>query len=229
MVSDDPKSATEGASVAIRDAATVILIRDATTNPAVLMGQRGRDAVFMPDKFVFPGGAIDDGDKDVRLAATVSDICRSRLAAHNTGSSPEAIAAAAIRELWEETGLRLANTGEWSAPNQSWTGFQSQPSAQALKFFFRAVTPEGRPRRFDARFFLAPAEALLDHPDDHPQSSDELSHLSWVPLTEVRKLDLAFITEIVLAQLTEHLPRMDPPDAVPFIRNDRLDNKVIWL
>lgn len=103
------------------------------------------------------------------------------------------------------------------------------PSAHNLHFFFRAVTPPGRPRRFDARFFLASAEDLLDAPDSHPPASDELSHLSWVPLDEVRRLNLAFITELVLAELARHLPRLDAPERVPFVKNDRLDSSVVWL
>ena len=43
---------------AIRNAATVILLRDRLENPRVLMGQRGAKAAFMPNKFVFPGGAV---------------------------------------------------------------------------------------------------------------------------------------------------------------------------
>lgn len=53
---------------AIRDAATVIVLRDRATDPHVLMGQRGATAAFMPNKFVFPGGAVDAGDAHVPLA-----------------------------------------------------------------------------------------------------------------------------------------------------------------
>ena len=47
---------------AIRNAATVIVLRDRFTAPRILMGQRGAGAAFMPNKFVFPGGAVDAGD-----------------------------------------------------------------------------------------------------------------------------------------------------------------------
>ena len=54
---------------AIRNAATVMVLRDRTTDPHVLMGQRGAKAAFMPSKFVFPGGAVDAADADVPLSA----------------------------------------------------------------------------------------------------------------------------------------------------------------
>ncbi|MFP4406139.1 MAG: DNA mismatch repair protein MutT, partial [Rhodosalinus sp.] len=43
----------------VRDAATVIVLRDRDTRPRILMGQRGSAAAFMPNKVVFPGGAVD--------------------------------------------------------------------------------------------------------------------------------------------------------------------------
>ena len=221
----DPKE------IPVRDAATLILVRDAGRNPSILMGQRGKSAAFMPDKFVFPGGAVDAADAEVALPAPVGVPCRRRLAEHNTGASPEALATAAIRELWEETGLRLGRPGPWSAP-EHWRDFAASglaPDATALRFFFRAVTPPGRPRRFDARFFLADAAAVADDPDDFSRAEDELSHLHWVPLGEVRALNLPFITRIVLGELQAHLPQMDAPKGVPFIANDRMDDGVVWL
>lgn len=214
-------------NVAIRDAATVILVRDVANRPSVLMGQRGRSAAFMPDKFVFPGGAVDEADANIPL--TLNARCRERLAQHNSGPSPETLAAAAIRELWEETGQRLAYR---AAETSSWPGFDEggfAPDASALRFFFRAITPEGAPRRFDARFFLADADALATDADDFAEAEPELSHLQWVPLDEVRQLNLAFITRVVLAELQQHLPRLDAPDAVPILQNDDLSREVIWL
>lgn len=215
----------------IRDAATVILIRDAGTAPAVLMGQRGKTAAFLPDKFVFPGGAVDPEDSAVNLPETLPHPCRARLAARSDGLSPETLALAAIRELWEEAGLRLGQKRTW-APPVAWTGFAEgghAPDISALRFFFRAITPPGRPRRFDARFFLADADRLAGDPDDFSAAEDELSHLAWVPLTDVRQLNLPFITRIVLAELDQHLPSLDAPARVPFITNDQIDNTVIWL
>jgi 8-oxo-dGTP pyrophosphatase MutT (NUDIX family) len=210
---------------AIRDAATVILLRDRTTRPRVLMGQRGAGAAFMPNKFVFPGGAIDPGDATTTLSRPVPAPCATRLATDSV-LPPATIAAAAIRELWEEAGLALARPGP--APD-GWPGFPGMPDAGALRFVFRAVTPAGRPRRFDARFLLAPTEAILGDPDDFSRATDELSHLQWVPLDAARSFDLPFITEIVLAEVAWRLTEEGPPPAVPFFRNNDDAHQVAHL
>lgn len=218
--------------VPVRDAATLILVRDPDTAPRILMGQRGRDAAFMPDKVVFPGGAVDPEDARVPLARSPADPCRTRLAQLSGPAAPEALAAAAVRELWEETGQCLGTEGSWPGVPEGWQGFARKgllPDAGTLRFFFRAVTPPGRPRRFDARFFLADAAALATDPDDFAGAEAELTHLRWVPLAETRRLNLPFITRVVLAELARHLPRTDAPDRVPFVRNDRLDTDVVWL
>ena len=218
--------------VPVRDAATVILIRDATTSPAVLMGQRGNSAVFMPDKFVFPGGRVDREDVDIHLVKGLSAECQKKLSVSAENVAPETLAAAAIRELWEETGLILGAPGSWSDAPPDWASFAKtgfRPDASALSFFFRAITPPGRPRRFDARFFIAPGEAVANGPDALPDATDELSHLKWVPLNEVRRLNLAFITDLVLAELSRHLPSTRAPERVPFINNDSLESQVNWL
>jgi 8-oxo-dGTP pyrophosphatase MutT (NUDIX family) len=206
---------------AIRDAATIIVLRDTQTAPAVLMGQRGATAAFMPGKFVFPGGAVDPNDAQVP-ATPVSGLDDTRLTLEST-LSPVAVAAAAIRELWEETGHILGHTQKWDNPPQGWRGFAETgfvPNAAALQFFFRAVTPAGNPRRFDARFFLADARDLQTDPDDFSKAEDELSHLQWVPLADARGFNLPFITQVVLAELGSHIKRGGAPASVPFFRND---------
>lgn len=206
---------------AIRDAATIIVVRDANTRPSVLMGQRGAGAAFMPGKFVFPGGAVDDNDAAVPVTS-LSPLDEARLANEST-RAPVALAAAAIRELWEETGQVLGHPGHWSDPPQGWRGFAATghvPHAAALQFFFRAVTPAGRPRRFDARFFLADVDHLKTDPDDFSNAEDELAHLQWVPLADAREFNLPFITQVVLAELASHIARGGTPASVPFFRND---------
>ncbi|MCF2904592.1 NUDIX hydrolase [Octadecabacter sp. CECT 8868] len=204
---------------AVRDAATVIVLRDRETKPRVLMGQRGASAAFMPNKYVFPGGAVDtvDGAIDLSLPAKT----QANLSEDSTRSAT-ALAAAAIRELWEETGQILGRAANWPDPPKGWRGFAASghlPDASALDFVFRAVTPQGRPRRFDARFFAVNASRLASDPDDFTRAEDELSHLHWVPLDEARALDLPFITEVVLAEISASL-RRGPAPSVPFFRND---------
>lgn len=206
---------------AIRDAATIIVLRHRDTTPAVLMGQRGRDAAFLPGKFVFPGGAIDPNDAATLITA-LPQTDAERLA-EESGPPPQTLAAAAIRELWEETGQILGAPGHWPNPPQGWRGFAGTghvPNGTALQFFFRAVTPKGPPRRFDARFFLADATALTSDPDDFSRAEDELAHLQWVPLSDARSFDLPFITQVVLAELVQHLTVGGTPKSVPFFRND---------
>ena len=209
---------------AIRDAATVIVLRDRMTAPRVLMGQRGSKAAFMPNKFVFPGGALDAGDGAIPLAAPLSQQCRDRLRDDSAGDLSHALPVAAIRELWEETGLLLGQSGAWSAPPPpDWTSFAGTghvPTAAGMQYVFRAITPPGRPRRFDARFFLVDAEFISGDPDDFSAASEELSHLHWVPLGEARTLDLPFITSVVLAEVEASAQDRSPPASVPFFKND---------
>ncbi len=103
-----------------------------------------------------------------------------------------------------------------------WAGFAARgllPDAAALRFVFRAITPPGRTRRFDARFFLADAAAVQGDCDDFSAASDELGHLHWLPLAQAQRLDLPFITEVVLAEIAQHLRQPGPVPPVPFFDN----------
>lgn len=188
----------------IRPAATVIVLRRHGLGFQVLMGQRGAAAAFMPSKYVFPGGAVDQADADAPLpAGRLDPACLAALALHPLPDSPpaRAILHAALRELAEETGL------------------QARPDA-SLRFVFRAITPPGRSRRFDARFFLLSADDLLGDPDDFSAAEDELSHLHWIDLAQARTLDLPFITEVVLSEITALCADPQAQSAgVPFFDN----------
>ena len=213
---------------AIRDAATGIVLRDAATRPRVLMGQRGKDAAFMPSKFVFPGGAVDAVDASIPFARPLAPACHQRLALDD--AQPEALMAAAVREIWEETGLLLGakdvRAGQIEAP-KGWRGYLATghlPDGAAMEYVFRAITPPGRPRRFDARFFLVDADALASDPDDFSGAEDELSHLQWIPLDEVRGFDMPFITEVVLAELAAKVEGRAAP-GVPFFDNATAESR----
>ena len=223
-MSGDPDD--EGHRQPIRDAATIVLVRGVGTgHPQVLMGQRGAGAAFMPSKYVFPGGAVDPDDRLVVLPAPMAPQQRALLGQFPVTAdvpSPEAMAVAAVRELWEESGLMLARPGAWKGPlPKDWKPFADaglRPAADALRFLFRAVTPPGRTRRFDARFFLAQVNDLAGDADDFSRATDELSHLHWIALDEARRLDLPFITEVVLAE-AEAVLREVGPESVPFFDN----------
>ncbi|MDO7734259.1 MAG: NUDIX hydrolase [Planktomarina temperata] len=213
----------------IRSAATIITLRNVNASPQVLMGQRGSKAAFMPNKFVFPGGAVDADDSAIPLAKPLVQTCHARLLEDSSGPSPETLAVAAIRELWEETGLILGAPEDWQDAPKDWSGFAKagfRPSAEKMYFFFRAITPPGPPRRFDARFFLVDADQLAGDLDDFSGASDELSHLQWVPLDEARALNLPFITSIVLGELAA-LREIQPPVSVPFFKNQ--DEESLFL
>lgn len=220
----EPIKPPAGDVARLRDAASVVVLRDVGARPRVLMGQRGARAAFMPSKFVFPGGAVDAADAQVPLARPLEEPHAARLAEHgDVPGGVTSLVAAGIRELWEEAGLVLGVPGDWpEPPPPGWEGFAAtghRPSAEGLRFVFRAITPPGRPRRFDARFLLVDAERLAGDPDDFSAAEDELGALQWAPLDEVRRLDLPFITELVLAEVAA-IARGEPQEAVPFFRND---------
>ncbi len=205
---------------AIRDAATVIAVRRDGPVPRVLMGQRGKNAAFFPSKFVFPGGAIDRDDHLVSPAKPLRPEVALRLAVRSDDALTHALPMTAIRELWEETGLAISTDGPGrdDAPPE-WAPYYAagyRPDASCLDFVFRAITPPGRPRRFDARFFMTDAERIAGDPDDFSGAQDELSHLSWLTIEEARGLDLPFITEVVLAEVDARVQHPDEQRPTPF-------------
>jgi 8-oxo-dGTP pyrophosphatase MutT (NUDIX family) len=164
----------------------------------------------MPSKFVFPGGAVDREDRDIPAARLLPEQTARRLRLRAAPGLAEALAMAAIRELWEETGLALAQPtgtrpGNLSSDWKTFFDAGHYPAADALEFIFRAVTPPGRPRRFDARFFMVDAARVSGGLDDFSRASGELTFLSWLTLTEARTLDLPFITEVVVAEVETRL------------------------
>jgi len=212
----------------IRNASTVIVLRDKLTSPKVLMGQRGENAAFMPSKFVFPGGALDPVDSQVALTTPLAEPCMARLRKDADPDLAEPLVLAALREMWEETGLLLGHPDEAAralaaAQPEDWRSYFEHgvlPGGEGMKFVFRAITPPGRPRRFDARFFLVDADRIVSDLDDFSAASEELGRLQWIPLDEARSFDLPFITEVVLAEVEADLKEPDRNARVPFFYNE---------
>ena len=212
-------------NVEIKHAASTILIRNRKTSPSVLMGQRGKNAAFMPQKFVFPGGAVEETDFQINSVKPLNVTCKARMAYKCNGGLVLALTNAAIRELFEETGIILGTKGKWTGNKPyEWKKFADLglvPDGSKFQFVFRAITPPGRPRRFDARFFYLDADLISKDVDldDFSRASDELSHLQWIPIQDVRRFDLPFITEVVFAEVISNLNDEMIPKRVPFFQN----------
>lgn len=202
-------------------AATLVLVRRDGGDPRVLMGRRHAGAGFMPNRWVFPGGRCEPGDARAPAATELSpetrDLLTRAVSASAATSLPRALALAAVRETWEETGLRLARPAPPPAPlAPPWSDFAADgrlPDLAALAFIGRAVTPPSLARRFDARFFQADAEALASL-DARP--SPELDEVAWLTLEETRDVELPSVTRVMLRELALRLG--EPGRAPIFLR-----------
>lgn len=187
------------AESALRDAATLILLRGTEAGRQVLLGRRAAGHRFMPHLLVFPGGAVDGEDFTAPLAAPLRPEVNARLQRSSDAALARALAHAAARELEEETGLSLG------AP----------PRLDVLDYLCRAETPPGLPIRFNARFFMADA----DHAGGILRDSRELEDLTWHDLGAPWPDDLSTPTRAVLALLRTRAGRPPAPhEAVPVLR-----------
>lgn len=186
--------------------ASLILIDRSRPSPHVLVGRRGSGHAFMPDLYVFPGGRRDARDHALPfsqdLNPAVIDLLLRRFPAAMGTNGARALALAAIRELHEETGLRLG-----TASNALY-----RPDLSSLRFVARAVTPPGAVRRFDNRFFATFVdEALIDL--QGLRDSDELSDFRWLDLAALDSVRLPEIVAVVARDLKISL-ESDP--SLPF-------------
>jgi 8-oxo-dGTP pyrophosphatase MutT (NUDIX family) len=210
-----------------RDAATIILIDRSEPLPKVLLGRRHHGHKFMASKFVFPGGRVEPQDRHVVLPTRLDGRVEQRLMLRLQRPSAvkaRAFAVAAIREVAEETGLLLGRKVETSPdlPDGGWADFtrhRVEPDLGVLRFIARAITPPGRPRRFDTRFFAADATAIAHRVDGMVGPDSELVELVWLTIAQAREIDIPPITRVVLSELERRIGGgfdHDPP--VPFYR-----------
>jgi 8-oxo-dGTP pyrophosphatase MutT (NUDIX family) len=197
---------TDTAPVRPRDAATLILVRDAATEPRLLLGRRVGGHAFMPDKWVFPGGRLHPSDYRVEVATDLSDATAALLAPHAPGAKGRALALAAVRETFEEAGLLLARPAQPARSRGVWGEFLAagaRPHLGALTFIGRAITPPMLPRRFDARFFMADAAELLAL--EPTAGCGELDGIAWMTIAEAKRLDLPTVTRMMIGEVATRL------------------------
>jgi len=192
-----------------KDAATLILVDRAGRVPKVLLGKRHHGHKFMPGKFVFPGGRVDPADRRMPVARPLDPATEAHLMKRlqrPSAAKARAFALAAIRETFEETGLLLGVRERATAkvPRGPWTAFAKAdilPDLGALHFIGRAITPPGRPRRFDARFFTMDASAIAHRIEGVTGPDAELVELVWMPLADAKALDMPAVTGVMMEEL----------------------------
>jgi len=202
-----------------KDAATLLIVKRNGKHPKILMGRRSDKHTFMPGMYVFPGGKLDYGDTRIKpvndFSAPVMRKILKKTRSTVTKNHARGLGMAAIRETFEETGLVVGKEIK-SAPlsrNKEWQTFFSTgyaPALEPLHLLARAITPPGRPRRFDARFFVVDATEM-ELPQAHPDGpTDELLEINWLTFAETRKQDLPYITKIIVKELEVRLALDEP-------------------
>ena len=211
----DPVTTTPARRVPVRQAATVMLVRDTSSHALeVFMLRRHPGAVFAPGAYVFPGGAVDADD------ATVDVVGRTTAEAAALMDRDNAIAhwVAAAREAFEEAGLLITtaitpdllatrdavNAGErtFGAVLRS---HGAAVDAGAMHLFAHWRTPVGAPRRFDTWFFVAaaPADQIGAHDDTETVHSEWIQPSAMLHRWRRGEVDLVFPTMRTIRVLAE--------------------------
>jgi 8-oxo-dGTP pyrophosphatase MutT (NUDIX family) len=189
-----------------KDSATLIILDCSGKVPKVLLGKRHEGHVFMPGKFVFPGGRVEAADARVASASELDPQVAAKLMIGASARLARGLALSALRETFEETGLLLGLRRPWPQAKAAgvWFAFAEHhvcPDLAPLQFIARAITPPGMARRFDTRFFAVDAEAIVHRVDGIVGPQAELVELAWVPVTEARDLAVHAITAAILDEL----------------------------
>jgi 8-oxo-dGTP pyrophosphatase MutT (NUDIX family) len=149
----------------VRDASTVVLLRDGDGGVEAWLLTRVRQMAFAAGMSVFPGGRVEASDADVPWAGTPAADFARRLGCSE--AIARALVGAAVRETFEETGVLLSMPGadlraarhDVESGRVSFAGLLREHGlavdALAVRPWARWITPEGEPRRYDTRFFVA--------------------------------------------------------------------------
>ena len=205
----------------IRPAATVIIVRDASPQYEIFMLRRTSKAAFAGGMYVFPGGRVDDEDHskiyDDHHTGPDSHQIKQREA---LGDDWQAYWVAGIRETFEESGLMLAydeSNSIVSYDDETWERYQGYRkllhdgklslseicekenlnlAIDLIHFYNRWITPQGRPRRFDTRFFIteAPEKQAGEHDGAETVDSVWISPSKALELHAKEELGLMAVT-----------------------------------
>lgn len=202
------------------DAAGIVLMREGSDGPEVLMGRRHRRASFLPDIYVFPGGRVDPGDMaQSGYPEAIADGLAGQLAIGHSRRNPMPLLRAAIRETFEETGLLVTGPDQHPAPARPpaqpiWRAFADagrRPAFDGMDYICRAITPTASPRRFNTRFFLARDAAFAGS----LAGDGELVDLAWRPVAAMWSMALVDVTEHVLREALTRWNEKTSPGSRP--------------
>jgi 8-oxo-dGTP pyrophosphatase MutT (NUDIX family) len=170
--------------VPVRDAATVVLLRDGLADAGLeaWLLTRVTQMAFAAGMTVFPGGRVDPADADLPFAGPAGRDVAVRFGCDETLA--RALLGAAVRETFEETGILLtvpaADLSELRADVEDGRVAFGEllrehglsVDAEGLRPWARWVTPAGEPRRYDTRFFVGALPAGSDAMDVTSESSE---------------------------------------------------------
>ena len=205
-----------------RPASTIVLMRDGGEGPEALLMRRHRSSGFVPGAWVFPGGRVDAADSGPALYERIDG-----LSSEVSPDSP--FWSAALRELFEETGVLLARDadGEWSSDATDDRRLAACRAAlmegtstlldvleeldltlvtEDVVHIAHWVTPVVEPRRYDTHFFAA---ALPPGRTVKPDSR-EMTESAWLtPVAALRRfeageLPMVFPTVRTLEKLRDY-------------------------
>ena len=163
-----------------KHAASLVITRQKKKKLYVLMGQRPKNSKFAPNVWVFPGGKVEKSDtlnKNIKLNKKILNDLK-KLKSNNFLSS--ALVSAALRETYEETGLKLINQ-----------------NLKDLWVLARAITPANQKIRFDTKFFVLEENNFTNK----IKGNGELHNLGFINTREAIKLPLFDITQFLLEDL----------------------------
>ncbi|MDL9944067.1 NUDIX domain-containing protein [Gordonia sp. ABSL11-1] len=204
----------------LRDAATVVLVRDTASGIEVFLQRRVKQMAFAGGMTVFPGGGVDPRDAEVDLGWTGPDAQWWADAFGTDADTAKALVCAAVRETFEECGVLLATGSDGSSPEpQTFAAQRTQLVDKSLSLadFFGAqqltlradllrpfahwITPVNEKRRYDTRFFVA---ALPDgqDPDDQTSEAEVARWIGAQDALDAWAAGLHFLLPPTWAQLT---------------------------